>query len=185
MRCCGHRLSPDGQFLVQHCRTATGLHRRLWKLDGAEPAVVLSAANEAWDFSPDSRQLAYVALLPEKQRVVVVNGKPGKQYPRIFEGRIVFDFELDFEHAGQEIELEYAHVSFLLSKPANVRIGSMLMPVGYLNELHEPLAGRDRLVLDVCVTLGHCNHRSKKHGGTQRKGLCTLLAYQFFLGEGP
>lgn len=56
-----------------------------------------------------------------------------------FTDRIVFDFELDFEHAGEEIELEYAHVSFLLSKPANVRIGSMLMPVGYLNEFHEPL----------------------------------------------
>jgi serine/threonine protein kinase len=53
------RFSPDGRFLVQHCRTAAGWRARLWKLDGAEPTVVLSAApSGAWDFSPDSRQVA-------------------------------------------------------------------------------------------------------------------------------
>src|SRR5262249_9186150 len=52
------RFSPDGRFLVQHCRTPAGWRARLWKLDGAEPPVVLSAADGAWDFSPDSRQVA-------------------------------------------------------------------------------------------------------------------------------
>jgi serine/threonine protein kinase/WD40 repeat protein len=52
------RFSPNGRFLVQHFRTTGGWRNRLWKLDGAEPKVVLSAADGAWDFSPDSRQVA-------------------------------------------------------------------------------------------------------------------------------
>ncbi len=51
------RFSPDGRFLVQNCRTPAGWHSRLWKL-GAKPTVVLSADDGAWDFSPDSRQVA-------------------------------------------------------------------------------------------------------------------------------
>jgi serine/threonine protein kinase/WD40 repeat protein len=51
------RFSPDGRFLVQQCRVAAGWHGRLWKL-GAEPTVVLSAADGCWAFSPDSRQVA-------------------------------------------------------------------------------------------------------------------------------
>ena len=51
---------------------------------------------------------------------------------------IILDMEVDFEHAATEMELEYAHVSFLLSDALNFRAGSMLMPVGYLNEFHEP-----------------------------------------------
>jgi serine/threonine protein kinase/WD40 repeat protein len=50
------RFSPDGRFLVQNCGTPAGRHGRLWKL-GAEPTVVLDAADGAWDFSPDSRQV--------------------------------------------------------------------------------------------------------------------------------
>lgn len=55
-----------------------------------------------------------------------------------FNDWIVFDGEVDFEHAATEMELEYAHLSFLVSDAFNVRMGSMLMPVGYLNEFHEP-----------------------------------------------
>jgi WD40 repeat protein len=52
------RFSPDGRLLVQQCRTAGGSRSRLWKLDGTEPAVVLSLGPSAWEFSPDSRQCA-------------------------------------------------------------------------------------------------------------------------------
>ncbi len=55
-----------------------------------------------------------------------------------FNDWIVFDTEVDFEHAAKEMELEYAHLSFLLCDAFNIRIGSMLMPFGYLNEFHEP-----------------------------------------------
>ncbi|MEE8328454.1 MAG: hypothetical protein V3R54_00830 [Thermodesulfovibrionia bacterium] len=55
-----------------------------------------------------------------------------------FNDWIVLDAEVDFEHAATEMELEYAHISFLFSDAFNIRMGSMLMPVGYLNEFHEP-----------------------------------------------
>jgi WD40 repeat protein len=50
------RFSPDGRFLLQHCRTAAVWRSRLWKLNEGEPVVMLAAASIDWDFSPDSRQ---------------------------------------------------------------------------------------------------------------------------------
>lgn len=63
-----------------------------------------------------------------------------------FNDRIVFDSEIEFEHASTgegseqlgEASVEFANIDFLLSKPANVRAGLVLMPVGFINELHEP-----------------------------------------------
>jgi hypothetical protein len=55
-----------------------------------------------------------------------------------FTDRIVLDSEIDFEHATQEMELEFAHLDFKFRDPFNVRIGSVLVPVGSLNEFHEP-----------------------------------------------
>ena len=46
--------------------------------------------------------------------------------------------EIDFEHAAQELEFEFAHLDFLLSPGLNARAGVMLAPVGLLNEFHEP-----------------------------------------------
>lgn len=56
-----------------------------------------------------------------------------------FNNWIVFNTEVDFEHAASEMELEYAYVSFLLSDAFSIRVGDILMPVGYLNEYHEPI----------------------------------------------
>ncbi len=55
-----------------------------------------------------------------------------------FTDRIVLDLEVDFEHAAQEMELEFAHLDFLINDAFNIRAGAVLMPVGYLNEYHEP-----------------------------------------------
>ena len=55
-----------------------------------------------------------------------------------FTESITLDVEVDFEHAASEMELEYAHLDFLINDAFNLRMGSMLMPVGYLNEFHEP-----------------------------------------------
>jgi hypothetical protein len=46
--------------------------------------------------------------------------------------------EVDYEHAAQELELEFAHLDFKLDPRFNVRAGKMLVPVGFLNEYHEP-----------------------------------------------
>lgn len=51
---------------------------------------------------------------------------------------LIFRTEIDFEHAATEIELEFAYLDFLLSDLFNVRAGSILMPIGFLNNHHEP-----------------------------------------------
>lgn len=51
---------------------------------------------------------------------------------------IEFRAELDFEHAFQEPELEYAYIDFLIKEYFNVRAGAILLPVGVINQHHEP-----------------------------------------------
>src|SRR3990172_8169714 len=46
--------------------------------------------------------------------------------------------EVDFEHAATEIELEEAFLEYDLRPTLALRVGSLLMPVGLLNEFHEP-----------------------------------------------
>jgi len=55
-----------------------------------------------------------------------------------FNDRISVHTEVDFEHAAQEMELEFAYLDFLFNPAMNVRAGLMLMPLGPLNEFHEP-----------------------------------------------
>lgn len=51
---------------------------------------------------------------------------------------IAFHAELDFEHAFTEPELEFAHLEFYYRDALSFRTGVLLMPVGPLNESHEP-----------------------------------------------
>jgi len=54
--------------------------------------------------------------------------------------------EIEFEHASTgegdeergEVSVEFAYLDFLLRESANVRAGLVLVPVGFVNELHEP-----------------------------------------------
>ena len=46
--------------------------------------------------------------------------------------------EIDFEHAAQQLEFEFGNLDFLVSNSLNFRVGTMLMPMGNLNEFHEP-----------------------------------------------
>lgn len=46
--------------------------------------------------------------------------------------------EVEFEHAGATIELEYAAMDFDASDHVTATVGALLMPVGMLNEYHEP-----------------------------------------------
>src|SRR5580765_3848334 len=62
-----------------------------------------------------------------------------------FSDRIRFVGELELEHAfvegleqSGELELEQAYVDFLLSRRFNIRAGMLLMPIGIINERHEP-----------------------------------------------
>jgi len=55
-----------------------------------------------------------------------------------FNDQISVHTEVDFEHSAKEMELEFAYLDFLIHPAFNIRAGSMLMPVGPLNEFHEP-----------------------------------------------
>jgi len=55
-----------------------------------------------------------------------------------FNDRISAHTEVDFEHAARDMELEFAYLDFAITPAFNFRAGSLLMPVGPLNEFHEP-----------------------------------------------
>lgn len=55
-----------------------------------------------------------------------------------FNDWLKFRTEVDFEHAFKEPELEYAYLDFLVKPWFNVRGGSMLVPMGTINQNHEP-----------------------------------------------
>lgn len=61
-----------------------------------------------------------------------------------FDDRIVFNTELEFEHAktatgsAGSVAVEFAYLDFLLNPAFNVRAGMVLVPLGFVNELHEP-----------------------------------------------
>jgi hypothetical protein len=77
-----------------------------------------------------------------------------------FSSKIRFVGELELEHAfvegleeAGELELEQAYVDFLLSRWLNVRAGMLLMPVGIINERHEPpvFNGVERPFVDTVI----------------------------------
>jgi hypothetical protein len=59
-----------------------------------------------------------------------------------FDDDFVFNSEIEFEHAstgsGGEASVEFAYLDWLARPEANVRAGLVLIPMGLLNELHEP-----------------------------------------------
>lgn len=63
-----------------------------------------------------------------------------------FTDNILFNSELEFEHAttGEgaeekgEISVEFAALDFFIDPMANVRAGLILMPMGFINQIHEP-----------------------------------------------
>lgn len=63
-----------------------------------------------------------------------------------FSDRIILNNEIEFEHASTgegaeqkgEVSVEFSQLDFLLHPAANIRAGLMLMPMGFINEMHEP-----------------------------------------------
>lgn len=55
-----------------------------------------------------------------------------------FNDRWVFNSEIEYEHAGEEVELEFAYLDYLWKPQASFRAGLLLIPMGFINELHEP-----------------------------------------------
>ncbi|HDY83388.1 MAG TPA: porin, partial [Halieaceae bacterium] len=55
-----------------------------------------------------------------------------------FTDDVRFVSEIEFEHDGDEVEVEQAYVEFDLNQQTFAKAGVFLMPVGILNETHEP-----------------------------------------------
>lgn len=76
-----------------------------------------------------------------------------------FSERVRFVAELELEHAvvsdetDGELELEQAYVDFLIRRSFNVRAGMLLVPVGIINERHEPpvFHGVERPFVDAVI----------------------------------
>jgi len=51
---------------------------------------------------------------------------------------LLFSMEVDFEHGFSAPELEFAQLDYRVSNAVTLRFGHMLMPVGRINEFHEP-----------------------------------------------
>ncbi|MEX0880567.1 MAG: hypothetical protein WEB59_15225 [Thermoanaerobaculia bacterium] len=63
-----------------------------------------------------------------------------------FDDRWVLNTEIEYEHAvtgedaGGEVAVEFAYIDYLHSPAVNARAGLVLVPMGLVNELHEPTA---------------------------------------------
>ena len=59
-----------------------------------------------------------------------------------FNDRFLFNSELEFEHASTSeegsVSVEFAYIDYLWRDQINVRGGLLLLPMGFINEMHEP-----------------------------------------------
>jgi len=59
-----------------------------------------------------------------------------------FSDRLLFNSEIEFEHGSTEssgaASVEFAYLDFLLGARAGIRAGLVLIPMGFINEIHEP-----------------------------------------------
>ena len=63
-----------------------------------------------------------------------------------FDEHFLFNSEIEYEHAttGEgdeekgEVSVEFAYLDYLIRRELNLRAGLVLLPVGFVNELHEP-----------------------------------------------
>ena len=117
-----------------------------------------------------------------------------------FSPRIRFVGELELEHAvvegleqKGEIELEQAYVDFLLKREFNLRAGMMLVPIGIINERHEPPVyhGVERPFVDTIIIpstwfeAGAGVHGELRHGVRYRAfAMAPLNALEFSADEG-
>ena len=117
-----------------------------------------------------------------------------------FSDQLRFVSELELEHAvvagleeGGELELEQAYLDFLAHRSLNFRAGMMLVPVGIINERHEPpvFHGVERPFVDTVIVpttwfeAGVGIHGAFGRGFRYRTyAMAPLDATEFSAGEG-
>lgn len=55
-----------------------------------------------------------------------------------FNDRFIFNSEIEFEHGGEEVSVEFAYLDYRLTDWVSARGGMLLLPLGLVNEFHEP-----------------------------------------------
>ncbi|MBI4160979.1 MAG: hypothetical protein HY509_00855 [Acidobacteria bacterium] len=120
----GEAAGPEG------LESRYGLGPAASRVYGVEPGVSIGGYGEGLFESFDTKTDQFDLL-----RAVLYFGYK-------FNDRILFNSEIEFEHAstgkGGEASAEFAYLDFLLHPAVNLRSGLLLTPVGFLNELHEP-----------------------------------------------
>lgn len=97
-----------------------------------------------------------------------------------FNDRFLFNSEIEFEHANTdegEVAVEFANVDFLLNDFLTIRGGLLLVPMGFLNEFHEPnvFLGARRPVTETVII--PTTWRENGAGIVGRKGSFDYRAY--------
>lgn len=112
------------------------------------------AASKVYRSEPGVSIGGYGEMLYENFDKTADNGTPAGETDRLdmvraviytgfkFNDKILFNSETEVEHASTEsggaVSLEFGYLDFLVRPQFNVRAGLMLVPMGLVNELHEP-----------------------------------------------
>jgi len=55
-----------------------------------------------------------------------------------FSDNLILNAEIEFEHGGNEVAIEFMYLDYLVNKEFNLRAGNLLVPMGLINQRHEP-----------------------------------------------
>jgi len=102
-----------------------------------------------------------------------------------FNDRIVFNSEIEFEHASTgkdgEVSVEFAYLDFLVRDEFNVRAGMFLAPLGFVNELHEApvFLGTERPLVEQRIIPS-----TWRENGVGVFGESGVVSYRAYVGSG-
>ena len=107
---------------------------------------------------------------------------------------VKFASEIEFEHGiredsaqGIEVGIEFAFIDYLIKEPINIRAGSLLLPVGKFNLLHDsPLNDlTDRPLVSQLVIPTTMTETGAGFYGTFYPGRTGKLDYELYFTTGP
>ena len=121
-------------------KSAYGLGPAASKIYGRERGLSLGGYGQTWLQMFDHKQDKWDYL-----RFVLYAGYK-------FTDKLLLNVEIEIEHAD-EIFLEFATIDYLYRPEMNFRFGMVLMPVGFVNEIHEPAYyyGNQRPVVEQTI----------------------------------
>lgn len=121
-------LTPDERRMLGLSPSAAAVHERKTGVSFAGYGEMLyenfDAADESGGGGPRGSQIDLL-------RAILYTGYR-------FNDRFLFNSEIEFEHGGDEVAVEFAYLDFRVNDALSVRGGNLLVPLGLVNEFHEP-----------------------------------------------